>query len=499
MGQWEKIRNEPSGAPAAEWYVNTIAKSHAQLTVFRIHTVPNNGIIRYLGFFNQERLLVTSVKGMAELLTTKSYDFRKPDQITRGIGRILGIGLLLAEADVHRAQRKSLMPAFAFRHIKDLYPILWSKSKESALSISMQIDIDAGKPKQSDLEKGPIAADQAVMEVGTHSSRATLDIIGVAGLGRDFHAIADPNTELYRTYSVVFMPSRQAQVLGLLNLFMPHWFVRRLPIKRNGEVEAAAKVIRKTCSDLIMAKKEKLEKKELTDVDILSVALESGVFDEENLVNQLMTFMAAGHETTAAAMIWAIYMLCLHPEIQTRLRAEIRAKLPSVEEDKEITSFDIDHMPYLNAVCSEVLRYYPPVPMTVREAAVDTSICGEYVPKGTTVFIAPWATNRDKALWGEDADKFVPERWITDGMLNASGGATSNYANETFLHGPRSCIGQAFARAEFACLLAAWIGRHEFELLNAEEMDEKKLVIKAGVTTRPAKGMWVKVRVVDGW
>lgn len=499
MGQWAKIRDEPSGAPAAEWYVHVITKSRIELTLFRIHTVPNDGVIRYLGFFNQERLLVTSVKGMAELLTTKSYDFRKPDQITRGIGRILGIGLLLAEADVHKAQRKSLMPAFAFRHIKDLYPILWNKSKESALSISKQIETDAGRPKQSDLEKGPIAVDQAVMEVGTHSSRATLDIIGIAGLGRDFNAIADPNTELYRTYSVVFTPSRQAQVLGLLNLFLPHWFVRRLPVKRNGEVEAAAKIIRKTCSDLIRAKKEKLEKKELTDVDILSVALESGVFDEENLVNQLMTFMAAGHETTAAAMVWAIYMLCINPGIQTRLRAEIRAKLPSVEEEKEATSFDIDHMPYLNAVCSEVLRYYPPVPVTVREAAVDTSICGQYVPKGTTVFIAPWATNKDKALWGEDADKFVPERWITDGVLNASGGATSNYANETFLHGPRSCIGQAFARAEFACLLAAWIGRHEFELLNTEEMDEKKLVIKAGVTARPAKGMWVKARVVEGW
>jgi cytochrome P450 len=462
--------------------------------------VPNNGIIRYLTFFNRERLLITSVKALSEVLTTKSYDFKKPDQIIGSIGRILGIGLLLSEGDVHKAQRKSLMPAFAFRHIKDLYPILWSKSKESALSISKQIEADAGKPKQSDLEKGPIAADQAVMEVGQHSSsRATLDIIGVAGLGQDFRAIANPNTELYKTYSTVFTPSRQAQVLGLLGLFVPYWIVRRLPIKRNGEVEAAANIIRKTCGQLIRAKKEKLEKKELTDVDILSVALESGVFDEKDLTDQLMTFMAAGHETTATAMVWAIYMLCLHPEMQTRLRTEIRAKLPSVEEDKEVTSFDIDHMIYLNAVCNEALRYYPPVPATVREAVHDTTILGHFVPKGTAVFIVPWATNKDKALWGENADKFIPERWITDGVLNASGGATSNYAYETFLHGPRSCIGQAFARAEFACLLAAWVGRHEFELLNAEEMEEKNMVIKAGITARPAKGMWVKARVLEGW
>lgn len=444
-------------------------------------------------------MLITSAKGLGELLTTKSYDFRKPKQITGGIGRILGIGLLLAEDDVHKAQRKNLMPAFAFRHVKDLYPIFWRKSKESVLAISKQIERDAGKPKPSDIEKGSIAADQAVIEVGQHSSRATLDIIGVAGLGQDFCAIADPETELYKIYSVVFRPSRQAQVLGLLNLYIPSWIVRNLPIKRNGEVEAAAKVIRKTCRELIRTKEEKLEKKQLTDVDILSVALESGGFTEDNLIDQLMTFMAAGHETTATAMVWAIYMLCVHPTVQTRLRAEIRAKLPSVDEDKEVNSFDIDHMPYLNAVCSEVLRYYPPVPVTLREAAVDTTILGEHIPAGTSIFIVPWATNKDKALWGPDADKFIPDRWLSNGVTNAHGGASSNYAMETFLHGPRSCIGQAFARAEFACLLAAWVGRLEFELWNSEEMDVNKLEIKAGVTARPAKGMWVKARVLEGW
>jgi cytochrome P450 len=415
------------------------------------------------------------------------------------MGHILGIGLLLAEEDVHKAQRKSLMPAFAFRHIKDLYPIFWSKSKESALAICKQIEKDAGKPKPLDLEKASIAIDQAVLEVGSHSSKATLDIIGVAGLGQDFCAIVDPNAELCKTYSVVFKPSREAQILGVLNLFIPSWIVRNLPIKHNGEVEAAAKVIRKTCRQLIRTKKEKLEKKQLTDVDILSVALESSGFTEDNLIDQLMTFMAAGHESTAVAMVWAIYMLCVHPIVQTRLRTEILEKLPSLDEDKEVNSFDIDHMPYLNAVCNEVLRYYPPVPVTLREAARDTTILGQYIPEGTSICIAPWATNKDKALWGEDADKFIPDRWLSDGVANGHGGESSNYASETFLHGPRSCIGQAFARAEFACLLAAWIGRLEFELWDPEEMDVKNMVIKPGITARPAKGMWVKVRALEGW
>jgi cytochrome P450 len=467
-----------------------------------MNTVPNNGVIRYLGIFNAERIFITNPKGLSEVLVTKAYDWKKPVQVARSVGRILGIGVLLAEGDEHKAQRKALMPAFAFRHIKDLYPVFWSKSKEGVLAMVEQIQADAGKPKAEDIEKSPIAADQAVMEVGSWSSRITLDIIGVAGLGKDFQAIANPESNLYKTYSVVFKPSRQAQVLGLLNLFLPLWFVRRLPIKRNGEVEAAAQVIRDVCRDLIKIKKEKLQRKELVDVDILSVALESGGFSDENLVDQLMTFLAAGHETTATSMVWAIYLLCAHPQVQTRLRAEIRSKLPPLEDERGVTSLDIDHIPYLNAVCNEVLRYFPPVPMTLRQAAVDTVLCGERIPAGTRAFLAPWATNKDKSLWGEDADKFDPERWMpneTGTARAATGGASSNYANMTFLHGPRSCIGQAFAQAEFKCLLATWIGRFEFELNDVKEMDEKNLVIKAGVTAKPSNGMWVRARVLEGW
>ncbi len=272
-------------------------------------------------------------------------------------------------------------------------------------------------------------------------------------------------------------------------------------MKRNGEIEEASLTIRSTCRQLIRAKKEKLEKHELTDVDILSVALESGGFSEENLIDQLMTFLAAGHETTASAMTWAIYMMCLHPDMQTRLREEIRETLPSVDEEATIASQIVDNMPYLNAVCNEVLRYYPPVPATIRNAAHDTSILGNFVPKGTRVMLIPWATNKQESLWGPDAAKFNPERWIPSekNPHSANGGAQSNYAMLTFLHGPRSCMGQAFAKGEFACLLAAWIGRFEFRLNDEAELDESKLLIKGGITTRPAKGLYVKIKIVPGW
>ncbi|KAK3362785.1 cytochrome P450 [Lasiosphaeria hispida] len=481
-GQWAKITGKPTGIPMLEW----------------VNSIPNDGVIRYLGLLNQERLIVTSPKALAEVLTTKSYDFQKPESLRFSIGRILGMtGILFTEGDEHRTQRRNLLPAFAFRRIKDLYPVFWSKSRECVDAMTEAIISDAAKTPEE-----PGSRPTSVIEVGTWASRATLDIIGVAGLGRDFGAIENPTNELNQTYQSLFRPSRQAEILGLLGLFIPGWFLDKLPVKRNGDVHAAARFIRATCADLIQEKKQKLARKELTDVDILSVALESGGFTDENLVDQMMTFLAAGHETTASSMTWAIYLLARHQDVQSRLRNEIRERLPPLGTDSTVSSLDIDRMPYLNAVVNEILRYFGPVPMTLRESAIDTSIQGHFVPKGTRIMITPWAINKSESMWGADAQQFNPDRWIpkSEGDKRAaSGGATSNYAFLTFLHGPRSCIGQAFAKAEFACLLASWVGRFGFGLHNKEEADETKILIKGGITARPAKGMYIKTTVIEGW
>ncbi|KAK6199034.1 hypothetical protein LQW54_010162 [Pestalotiopsis sp. IQ-011] len=489
MGQFKIIRALPSGYPHRQW----------------IRDVPNEGIIRYNGPLNQERLFITGGKALAEVLVHRNYDFDKPSEVKTFLGRILGVGVLVAEGEEHKKQRRNLMPAFAFRHIKDLYPVFWRIGRGGVQVMTQSIFADVNK--ENNKPEGAVEAvagreNTAVIEVGNWASRATLDIIGVAGLGRDFNSINDPHNEINETYRTVFQPSRQAQFLNLLSLFLPAFVIRNIPVQRNNDIDSAAKMIKSVCRELVVEKKEKLARNELTDVDILSVAIESGEFSDDDLVNQLMTFLAAGHETTASAMTWAIYMLSRYPEVQKRLRQEIRENLPSPNGDQDVDSMQIDRLPYLNAVCNEVLRYYPPVPMTVRETVRDTSILGHPIPKGVRVILAPAATNLDTEQWGPDAAEFNPDRWIAkdEGDRSAaSGGAISNYSYMTFLHGPRSCIGQSFAKAEFACLLAQWVGRFEFELYNKEEEDEDKVLIKGGITARPAKGMYVYAKVVDGW
>ncbi|KAM0332611.1 hypothetical protein ACHAQA_002895 [Verticillium albo-atrum] len=468
LGQFPRIGAEATGLPMIDW----------------VNNIPHEGIIRYLGFMNQERLLISSPKALADVLVTRNYDFEKPNSIRWSIGRILGIGVLLAEGDEHRFQRKNLMPAFAFRHVKDLYPVFWNKAREGVAALSEHVSRAAAAPDSTG---------STVVEISGWASRVTLDIIGVAGLGRDFGAIRDPNNTLARTYEFVFKPNKQAQILAILGLLLPGPIVNALPLKRNGDIAQASSVIRATCRDLIAEKKGQ----KVRGTDILSVALESGAFTDENLVDQMMTFLAAGHETTASAMTWAVYLLCLHPDVQSRLRDEVRRSLPSPDTDTPVSAPDIDRLPYLAAVCAEVLRYYAPVPMTLRETARDTTIDGVAVPRGTRIVLCPWSVNKDPALWGADAASFRPERWLGAGA--GSGGASSNFAYMTFLHGPRSCIGQAFAKAEFACILATWVGRFEFGLADRAEYDETKMEIKGGVTARPAKGLRVHTRVVDGW
>ncbi|KAL2018936.1 hypothetical protein VTK56DRAFT_10230 [Thermocarpiscus australiensis] len=473
-----------------------------------VNSIPNDGLIRYLGPFNQERILITSPKALAEVLATKNYDFVKPAAIRHSIGRVLGIGVLLAEGEEHKVQRKNLLPAFASRRIKELYPVFWEKAREGVEAMTEHILQEAAKRHESPGAEDPQAAAKgnktAVIEVINWASRITLDIIGVAGLGRNFRAIPDPENELCELYARVFTPRRGARITGLLSFFVPGPILARLPIARNKEIRQAVRMLRSMCAELISDKKAKLARKEPVDLDILSVAIESGAFTDENLVDQVMTFLAAGHETTGAALTWATYLLAKHPEVQARLRAEIREHLPPISDPGSmVSSQDIERLPYLNAVCSEVLRCYSPVPISIRQPTCDITIQGQFVPKGTHIMIVPWAINKSKSLWGEDALEFKPDRWLHksegDKLRAIRGEAGRKWAFLTFLHGPRSCMGQGFARAEFACLLASWVGRFALELANKEEEDESKIEIRGAITARPAKGMYIRATVLDGW
>ncbi|KLO90249.1 pisatin demethylase / cytochrome P450 monooxygenase [Fusarium fujikuroi] len=460
-GHWAESVSQPAGLPFRHWS----------------RTIENNGLIRYKHLFNQERIVVTSPEGLKEVLGQNSYDYVKPHLLRAMVGKILGYGLLLSEGDVHKMQRKNLMPAFSFRHIKELYPVFWSKAQELVHGI----------------EKELIEESTSEIDIVDWASRASMDIIGSAGMGHEFKSLADPSIEdTMKMYGSMVKQSRGAKLLTVLQLILPSIITNYLPFQRNMGVLAASKAARETSQRLINAKKVQMAAKETLSPDIISTALESGHFTDEGLVDTMMTFLAAGHETSAAALTWTIFLLAKNHEIQDRLREEIRQNVDGLTD--EVEAKKLDGLSYLHAVCQESLRLYAPIPFTVRDALKDTQILGTFVPKGTMVVLCPWAINRAHELWGPDADDFNPERWMAPGQAN-SGGAKSNYAFLTFLQGPRGCIGQKFSLAELMALTCALVGRYRFDIDKHYEVRD----ITDGIVAKPSKGLKVRVEEVQGW
>lgn len=404
------------------------------------------------------------------------------------------------------------MPSFSYRHIKELYPLFWTKA------IQMTNEIEKG------IKSSKIGED--TIKTSGWASRAMLDIIGLAGFDYDFNTVANSDNELARRYeSMVMNPTGLQRVIAFVCLFIIGFkYYFHIPSPQNKVVDDAMAFIRGTALEHLTKKKKRLqgESKHL-DVDILSVAMRNGSFTDDELVNQMITFLGAGHETTASAFQWAVYVLSKHPEIRTRLREELGKSLPHIpfgelNDIKEIrdesgniksafselfASIDGNNnsnIPYLWAFINEVLRFHPSAPFTSREAVRNTTLAGQFIPKGTQVIIAPEITNKDTDLWGPDAEEFKPERWLnidpaTNKAMsyNNSGGASSNYAHLTFIHGPRSCIGQGFARAELAIFVAVFVYRFEFELKDPE----KKLEVRRMITQAPTDGVIIKVRRAD--
>jgi cytochrome P450 len=188
-----------------------------------------------------------------------------------------------------------------------------------------------------------------------------------------------------------------------------------------------------------------------------------GRLNDEEMVETILTFLAAGVETTSAALTWTLHLLTLPENVkyQARLRQEIRNKLPK-DGCHSITHRDLQTLPLLHGIIEESLRLHPPVPLIPYNAVRDTEMAGQFVPAGTKVVYWAWALNRNPDQWGSDAECMNPYRWISTDELgierpNKHGGALSHYSHETFLQGPRGCVGKETSKATLRAAVAKLI------------------------------------------
>ncbi|KAI5917073.1 cytochrome P450 4A12A [Camillea tinctor] len=459
--------------------------------------IKHNGVFRYLGILNSERLVFTSVQGCVEVLQ-RADDFIQPIIFTHLISRLVGPGIVLINGEEHKRQRKLLLPSFSMKQIRDLNPIFWGKAAEITQKFTEMVSQTSSPSGFS-----------APFDIDDHCGHLALDIISKAALGVDFQCIRNPSSNLVWNYRRAFNPTRVWQVLGLIKFVIPSMIIDRLPIKENRDLDKAAALIRKACRDSVREKKELAAKGELVTHDIISTLIrDRKVVDDEELITHMMMMLGAGHETVSVGLTWCMYELARRPSWQEALRDEVRANLPSPDEGVVPSphSTDVDRMPLINAFISECLRYWPPIPLFLKNAAADTTVAGVFVPATTKIVISVFGFNRDPQNWGEDANEFKPERWykydeaVRTYKYDPLGGARSKYAFLSFNHGPRDCIGRVFARYEMQYALACWVGRFEFVLSDINHQDEKNVAISGGtLSSKPLHGIVVNARTIPGW
>jgi cytochrome P450 len=201
---------------------------------------------------------------------------------------------------------------------------------------------------------------------------------------------------------------------------------------------------------------------------------------EEQLVDNLVTFLIAGHETTAKALTWALYLLARAPDWQKRVRDEALL----VAGRGRVSADQIDKLAVTRAVLEEAMRLYPPAPVMTRQAATAMELGGKTIPAGANVVIPIFAVHRHRRLW-DDPNRFDPDRFSPERRSRI---ARTQYM--PFGFGPRTCIGASFAIMEGIAILATLVRGAEFE------WDGKHLPEPLSrVTLRPKGGMPLHVRV----
>ncbi|KAL2022745.1 hypothetical protein VTK56DRAFT_4561 [Thermocarpiscus australiensis] len=443
-------------------------------------------IIRYFFPFGSERLSIADDEALKHMTLKNPYNYPKPVRAKLWMVRILGEGVLLAEGSEHVQQRKTLTPAFSIQSIRSLAPIFWEKGLLMAELWRREI-VEAGRSTKS-------------IEVLEWLNRCTLDIIGKAGFGYDINSLENPEVPIREAYRLVFNFDIPSRILHGIQAFYPA--SKHIPAKMNHDMEKARSIILDKATEIINEKLDEAENN-IGAKDILAlIAKENKKAKEdgeqglsfETMRDQIMTFLGAGHDTTATGVAWTIHLLTKYPHIQKRLREEIRDHMPFLFNQDErfdeakLARADPDKLPYLDNVCRESLRYIPPIPMTVRQSLKDDKLGPYNVPGGTVVYVFANTINRLPWFWGDGADEFDPDRW--DALPDT---AVPN-AFMTFLQGPRGCIGRKFAETEMKVLLCSLLSMFEFERdLSTSDPEDWKMW---RLVLRPKDGVTVKVKTL---
>lgn len=401
------------------------------------------GDIFYYRAFSRHIYFLNHPDFFKEVLLANHLGFIKGDAL-RSNHRVFGKGLLTNEGSSWLQQRRLIQPAFHQDRIASYGRIM-------------------------------VAYTERMLE--TWQDGEVRDIHGdVMRLGLEIVAKALFNVEIEVEREKIANALNTITELNARGRMLLPAILRRLPTAGTLRYERAVRQLDNAVYGFIHQRRANSE---LAADDLLSTLLqmrEGGIaMSDEQLRDEVMTLLLAGHETTAVSLSWAWYLLAQHPELEKKLWSELEQVLNG--RRPEIP--DLSRLPYADAVIREALRLYPPAWAIVRNALEDCTIGGYTVPAGSTVVMSQWVTHRDPRYHHEPM-QFNPDRWLNGHS------PTSKFTYFPFGVGPRMCIGASFATME-AVLVLATIAQ-KFQLSIA---DDYKVEPLPTITLRPKGGIKV--------
>jgi cytochrome P450 len=368
----------------------------------------------------------------------------------------LGDGLLTSHGRAWKQHRRLAQPSFAPSRLADMAPVF----------------VEAAQAASGRLTEG----DGAPIELGQEMARLTLEAVGRTLFGaclRDDAARVAPALRVVQKYSIQAVYSGHQKSLRALS--------RRAPTSRARQYRAAVGALDAVVNRLIADRR----RRGTVEDDLLGrlIASTSGDAAGDRAVrDETMTFLLAGHETTASALTWTLALLSRHAEVRERVHAE----LDMVLAGRPPRQVDLPDLPVLAAVVKESLRLFPPAWTIERRAENADTINGYDIPAGSTVILSPYLTHRHPDFWDEP-EAFRPDKWLEPGATRPRS------AYLPFGAGARQCIGGAFALLEAQLMLATLMQHVQVDLLPGQASRPT-----AQVTLTSGAGLAARVRSKGG-
>jgi cytochrome P450 len=360
-----------------------------------------------------------------DVLVTHADKFAKTHTALQSLSSVLGSGLLTSDGAVWRKHRRLANPAFGKRAIDSYVPAMVDVAEDAANKFRHG-EFVALAPRMIDL---------------------TLRVVGRTLLGTDVAEDIDAIGRAMSSFqSFLVVPSKLPSLV-------------RRPIERRLETSVSA------LDTLVHRILRERRNARVDPPDLMQMLLDAsdsegvetdGALSEQEVRDELVTFLLAGHETTSNTLTWAFDCLARHPAVERRLREELKR----VVGNRRITADDLSALTFTTAIVHETMRLYPPAYVVARRAIEEASIGRYVVPRGSEVILWTYFAHRDPEVFS-DPDQFAPERFI-------GSNAFPKCAYIPFGVGPRVCIGRAFAIAEATIALAAIARRWSFQSMTRE-------------------------------